>query len=130
VLRITLFLTAYAVCSPPRCSQVPNSPLQKDLTPCMDSFSHGTIPRRSVQELEINCAVPCTSPNSALHASAVRDSRDLSEMREANEILISSHSRHVYNFGTKPYPPEQSPLTVTRAFGAQAPPKLVLLEQA
>ncbi|DBB14617.1 hypothetical protein WJX82_001687 [Trebouxia sp. C0006] len=46
-------------------------------------------------------------------------------MREANEILISSHSRHVYNFGSKPYPSEQSPLTVTRAFGAQAPPKLI-----
>lgn len=48
-------------------------------------------------------------------------------MREANEILISSHSEHIYNFGTKPYPAEQSPLAVTRAFGAQAPPKLVLL---
>ncbi len=65
-----------------------------------------------------------------LHAHCtLRDSRDHFEMREANEILISSHSRHVYNFGSKPYPSEQSPLTVTRAFGAQAPPKLVYLEQ-
>ncbi len=122
-------LTAYAICSP-RCSQVPDLPLQNEPILCLNSFSHRKFPRRPVHTLEVDCAVPCTNPNSASHANTVRYSRHPSEMREANETLISSHSRHVYNFGTKPYPSEQSPLSVTRAFGAQTPPKLVSLEQA
>ena len=46
-------------------------------------------------------------------------------MRETNNILTARHSEHIYNFGTKADPSAQSPTAVTRAFGVQAPPKLV-----
>ena len=48
-------------------------------------------------------------------------------MREPNNILTARHSEHIYNFGTKADPSAQSVTAVTRAFGVQAPPKLVSL---
>ena len=46
-------------------------------------------------------------------------------MREANDVLVARHSEHIYNFETKAPLLAQSPTAVTRAFGAQAPVKLV-----
>ena len=46
-------------------------------------------------------------------------------MPEPNSILTARHSEYIYNFGTKADPSAQSPTAVTRAFGVQAPPKLV-----
>ena len=44
------------------------------------------------------------------------------KMREAGEVLIVSHFQHMYTFRTKASPSVQSPVAITRAYGAQALP--------
>ena len=46
-------------------------------------------------------------------------------MHEHNPVLVATHAQHIYDFDAKPFATPQSPLSVTRAFGARAPEKLV-----